>query len=129
MAQASREIDADARSKQLPGKMSVAFGVLTLASVLWICSSRSRRHSTRPSGYASWAPAHSRSAWAEPSGRASLHIGSVIVVERFWAWDLLPCRWQPSSSWRTSTNESARRTASLPGPSSLRSVLSWGLIQ
>lgn len=36
MAQASREMHADSRRKQLPGKMSVAFGALTLASVLWI---------------------------------------------------------------------------------------------
>ena len=36
MAQAPRETDADSRRKQLPGKMCVAFGVLTLASALWI---------------------------------------------------------------------------------------------
>lgn len=36
VAQASREIRADSRRQQVPGKMSLAFGVLTVVSVLWI---------------------------------------------------------------------------------------------
>lgn len=36
MAAAPRATDADSRRKKLPGRMSVAFGVLTVASVLWI---------------------------------------------------------------------------------------------
>ena len=98
MAQASREIDADAR-KQLPGKMSVAFGVLTLASVLWIWLISVETPFDPPQ----WLRIVGSSAFPIGLGGA---IGTGVVAFRIGdrgrallAWDLLPCRWQPSSSW------------------------------